>query len=239
VFKKHHQFESAGTYLQSDGGYDYYLLDGQFQGVKVTGTWKPLPQLSVTGRVVQQHGTMQVTGFLPTYSAFDSCNAKNTNIGASIDWTANKSFYVQVNGTLVYNSINTIYPRAGGTPFVKNSSGTLTANGWDTSSVLHNSNNNYVTGNVILGFVAGKHTDLLAQYTYYRADNSDANLVPWTEPYGAAARESLITLGVKHKISDRMVLNAKVGYADSKNDTTGGFTNFRGPLAYLSLDTAL
>jgi hypothetical protein len=36
-----------------------------------------------------------------------------------------------------------------------------------------------------------------------------------------------------------MMGNAKLGYFDAKNDTTGGNTNFRGPLAYVSLDYAL
>jgi hypothetical protein len=35
------------------------------------------------------------------------------------------------------------------------------------------------------------------------------------------------------------VLNAKIGYLDSVNDTTGGNTNFRGPLAYISIARAL
>jgi hypothetical protein len=44
---------------------------------------------------------------------------------------------------------------------------------------------------------------------------------------------------VKHLLGDRMFLNAKVGYFDSRNDTTGGNTNYHGPMAYLSIDYAL
>jgi hypothetical protein len=64
-------------------------------------------------------------------------------------------------------------------------------------------------------------------------------LAAMTQPYGAAERSSMGTVSIKHKLNDKLVLNAKVGYVDSKNDTTGGFTNFRGPVAYLSLDYAL
>jgi hypothetical protein len=39
-------------------------------------------------------------------------------------------------------------------------------------------------------------------------------------------------------ISPKLVMNAKVGYIDSKNDTTGGYTNYRGPMAYLAFDHA-
>jgi hypothetical protein len=64
-------------------------------------------------------------------------------------------------------------------------------------------------------------------------------MAAYTMPYGAGAKESVVSAGVKHKFSDRCMGNAKVGYYDSKNDTTGGFTNFRGPVAYVSLDFAL
>ena len=60
-----------------------------------------------------------------------------------------------------------------------------------------------------------------------------------TMPYGAGAKDSIVTVGLKHKFSDRCMGNFKLGYCDSKNDTTGGNTNFRGPLGYVSLDFAL
>ena len=52
-------------------------------------------------------------------------------------------------------------------------------------------------------------------------------------------KEFVISAGVKHRIGDRMFLHAKLGYFDSQNDTTGGNTNFKGPMGYLSLDYAL
>jgi hypothetical protein len=105
--------------------------------------------------------------------------------------------------------------------------------------VLQNSNNNYVTASALVGFVATKRADVQAQYTYYKADNGDPLLAALTQPYGAAATESMVTVGLKYRLDERRILNAKVGYADSQNDTTGGFTNFHGPLAYISLDYAL
>jgi len=105
--------------------------------------------------------------------------------------------------------------------------------------VLQNANNNYGTASLLVGFVADARTDIQIQYTYYRASNGNPALAAMTQPYGAAARDSVVSLGIKHKFNDRFVMNAKVGYADSKNDTTGGFTNFRGPLAYVSIEHAL
>ena len=241
AYDKDHQYGSTGIGLNVG---DYYLLDSRFKGVKLTGILKPLPGLTFTTRFVHQNGDMSVTGYLPTYPSFDSCNAKNTNLGETIDWALNKAVYVQVSGNLVYNSIGTIYPRAGitnqvFTTYTTSKATVLTANAYDTNRVLQNSNNNYATANFIVGFVAGPHTDIQAQYTFYRANNGDAALAVMTQPYGAAERSSMGTVGVKHKLTDKLVLNAKVGYVDSKNDTTGGFTNFHGPLAYVSLDYAL
>ena len=241
LFNKHHQFESAGFGVNLG---DYYLVDSQFKGAKLTAIVKPVSELTFTTRYVYQTGNMQVTGFLPTYPAFDSCDAKNYNIGETIDWVPNKAIYVQLNANAVFNTINTIYPRAGTTPAVFTTYTTshatvLTANAWDTNAVLQNSNNNYLTASAMVGFVAGKNSDVQLQYTYYKADNGDPAMAALTTPYGAAAEESMVTVGVKHKFSPRMVMHAKVGYLDSQNDTTGGNTNYRGPLGFVSLDYAL
>jgi len=58
-------------------------------------------------------------------------------------------------------------------------------------------------------------------------------------PYGAGAEETLVAVGLKHKFSDRCLGEAKLGYYDAKSDTTGGHTNFRGPVGYLSVTLAL
>ena len=44
---------------------------------------------------------------------------------------------------------------------------------------------------------------------------------------------------MKHKVSDRLLGHAKLGYISSDNDTTGGHTDFHGPLGYVSLEYGL
>jgi len=44
---------------------------------------------------------------------------------------------------------------------------------------------------------------------------------------------------VKRKLSNAWIGSAKVGYIESRNDTTGGNTNFRGPLAYFAIEHSL
>jgi hypothetical protein len=230
LFRKSHQTESTGFGLNLG---DYYLLDSDFTGVKLTVIAKPTTNLTSTTRYVFQSGTMQVTGFLPTFPAYDSCDAKNHTFSETVDWSPSAQCYVQLSGTYVFNTIGTVYPRAGITP------ATSTNSAFDTNNIVQNSKNDYVTANLVCGWVLAKSTDAQVQYTYYRANNYNPSVAAWTLPYGAGAKDYIVTAGIKHKFNDKMVINAKVGYCDSKNDTTGGFTNFKGPLAYVSLDYAL
>jgi hypothetical protein len=140
---------------------------------------------------------------------------------------------VQLNGNWVFNVINTIYPRAGLTV------ATATAIAFDTNRVLQNSDNNYSTYSFVSGFAADKRTDVQLLVTYYRADNNNAALAPLTLPYGVDVEDFTATVGVKYKVSEKTILRAKVGYFDSKNNTTGGRTNYHGPVGYLSVEHAL
>jgi hypothetical protein len=230
LFQKNHQTESAGFGLNLG---DYYLLDNRFKGVKLTGVVNPVETLAFTARYIHQTGKMKVTGFLPTYPAFDSCNAKNDILAGTIDWNPSKQVYAQASVNLVYNSINTIYPRAGTTV------ATSTVSAYDTNGVLQDSKNNYVTTSLLLGFVLDKQADLQVQVTDYRANNGDAALAALTMPYGVSAHDYLATVGIKYLVNDKFVVNAKIGYAKSNNDTTGGLTNYKGPLAYISIEHAL
>lgn len=197
-----------------------FNLGYEFYGTKLTAIVKPAPTLTCTTRYVRQNGKMNTqTDVNDKYASLDSTNHL---FGETIDWTPNNQVYVQANLNVVFATASTAYPRAGGT----------------ANDVLRNADNNYVSGSVVAGCVVGKATDAQLQYTWYRADNFNAAIVA-SQPYGAAVKEYTVTLALKHKFSDRIIANAKIGYYDSKNDTTGGFTNFKGPLAYVSLAYAL
>ena len=212
---------------------NYYNLASQFNGVKLTAIVKPMETVTSTTRFIYQKGKMQVTGLQPTFPEYDSCDAENDSLSETVDWTPNTQFYLQANVNVVFNYINTVYPRAGSVA----AAGATPA--WDVNQVLQNANNNYITGSLLAGTVLTKTDDLLLKFTYYKADNNDSKLAPITLPYGADAEESVVSVGVKHKFSQTCVGEAKVGYMDSKNVTTGGNTNFRGPMGYVSCTFAL
>ena len=215
VFHKDHENKFIG-YDTKIG--DRYVIGYQFTGYKLTAIVKPVPELSFTTRYLPQTGKMQVT--TEATPEFQSMDAKSHLIGETIDWNPNKAIFVQANFNVAFNTISSAYPSA-------------------ANPNQRNSDNNYWTGSLITGAVLGKHTDGTLEYTYQKADNFLPALAQYTQPYGAGYEQSSVTLGVKHRFSDRWIGHAKAGYIDSKNDTTGGNTNFRGPLAYVSFEHSL
>ena len=104
--------------------------------------------------------------------------------------------------------------------------------------MVQNANNNYWEGSALAGYVIDKKTDGEVQVTYYRANNYDPALASNTVPYGAGEKDYRFTVGVKREITDKLIASAKVGYLVSRNDTSGGFTNYNAVVAYLALDHA-
>ena len=200
---------------------DRFILGYQFRGYKLTAIAKLLPTLQVTGRYVGQKGKMDTT--LDTGDSYQSLDSTNHMFGGTVDWNPNKNVYVQGNINVVFATMSTAYPQSG-----------LAAN-----DVVRNADNDYINGSLIAGFVVDKDTDAQIEYTYYKASNYDPAVPSAAIAYGAGGKEYTVTAGVKHKLSDRMILNGKVGYFDTRSETTGGNTNYRGPLAYLSIAYSL
>jgi hypothetical protein len=242
IFHKDNTNNAVGYLARSDGFVDNYDLGYRYNGTKVTARFTPDARIAFTLRYVYQEGKATVTGisvtgttgsYAVTYPKYDSMDMTNQMFGATIDWTPTNQFYMQANVNVVANKINTIYPRAGTVP----AAGSTPS--WDANSVLQDSINDYVSGSLLAGAVLSKTDDLLLQATYYKADNYNPEIANRTMPYGAGAEESMVSVGLKHKFTDRFLATLKVGYIDSRNDTTGGNTNFRGPLGYVTLEYGL
>lgn len=217
-FFKDHQNKFTG-YNSSLGG--SYILGYEFKGYKLTGIIKPSATVTFTTRYVGQKGTMNTS--VDGGTEYESMDSTSHLFGETLDWNPNNQVYLQANLNVVFGTLKTAYPRAGGA----------------ANDVLRNADNDYMNGNVVAGFVMNKTTDAQLEYTYYKADNYNPGVPSASIAYGAGIKEYTVTAGLKMKLSDRMIGRVKVGYFDSKNDTTGGNTNFKGPIAYLSLDYAL
>ena len=216
IFYKSH---TNGFYDRTTPG-DGYVLGYQFLGEKLTATVKAQNNLTFTTRLIRQHGKMDTS--VDSGVSYQSNDTKNYNIGETIDWSPSAQVFVQASLNVVFNTIQTAYPSAGGLG----------------NEVLRNADNNYINGSLVTGFVVDKNTDASLQYTYYRADNYHVPS-PAAVFYGAGVKEYTVTAGLKHKFTDRIMGNAKLGYINSQNETTGGRTNFKGPMAYVSLEYAL
>jgi len=219
VFHKDHQNKFLGYQTQLG---NRYVLAYQFTGLKLTAIIKPIPQLSFTTRYQPQRGEMQVT--TESTARFDSMTAKSQMISETIDWNPRPQFYMQAAVNIVFNSISTAYPRDQA-PI--------------TIAPQRNSDNNYWSSSLLSGFVVDKYTDAQLQCTYQRADNFEPGIAMGTQPYGAGYEDYTATVGVKRKLAARWLAAGKVGYFSSKNDMTGGRTNYHGPVAYVSLEYGL
>jgi hypothetical protein len=229
LFRREASMAASGFEVRTG---DYFRVDSEITGVKLSSTVRPIETVSVTGRYIYQQGDLTTAGYQPLFPTYDSGDATNHSIGGSLSWTPTDKFYVQLNGTMVFNRLRTGYGRVGYVP------ATSTVNSYDGDKVLQDSVNDYVTGSVVAGWVVGPATDASLQFSFYDAANSNANLATWTMPYGADVSEYLVAAGVKHRLNDKMILNAKLGYVENENGGTGGNTSYNGPLAALSVDYA-
>lgn len=217
VYRKDHEnrFDGYGASLGS-----FYVLDYDTDGVKLSAVVRPASVLSFTTRYVIQRGKGSIME--DGYAQGDSNDTRRYQFGETVDFNPTKNFYAQANVNLVYDKMATSYPRVTGA----------------AQDVLHNSDNNYWNGSVITGFVVNKETDAQLEATYYRANNYNPSVATSTVPYGYSGTDYSVSAGIKYKFAAKTVGAAKVGYVESKNETSGGNSNFRGPVAYVSLEHA-
>lgn len=216
-YTKNHETRFDG-YAVSAGS--LYVLDYDILGTRVTATYRPAPTWSFATRYALQVG--KTATMTDIYVRGDSKDSKRHSIGESINWTPNKAFFLQANATLVYDTISTAYPDAGGL----------------ANDVLRNADNNFWNGNIVAGFVIDKRTNGQVEATYYKANNYDPAIAAATVPYGASGREYSVSAGVTRKLTANWLGNAKLGYLENRNETSGGNTNFHGPLGYVSMQRA-
>jgi hypothetical protein len=232
VYRKDHQnrFIGANDIIGTGSYGGLYVTGYTFTGVKLSVILKPLPQLSFNTRYQPQSGDMSVTANPVnggTGSEITSGKARGQEISETVDWTPSGRFYAQGNLNVVYSYIQTAYP------VVVESALT------NIATPIQNANDNYVSGNAILGFVVDKLTDAQIQGSWQRANNYNPQIALGGQPYGSSYKQESVTVGLKHKFNNRLMAEGKVGYLQLTDPTTGWFTDYHGPLAYFSLTYSL
>jgi len=233
VFRKDHQnrFVGANDYVGTASYGALYATGYALTGMTVSATYKPLPTWSFTTRYDSQSGMMSVTGNAITGgldNEITSGKLSAQTISESIDWMPYKQFYVHGDISAAFNYLQTTYPVV-----VVNTTSPI------IPPPIQNADNNYVTGSVLTGFVLSKRADAQIQAVYTRADNYNPETALGGQPYGAGFEEECVTAGVKYMITKQMFAEGKVGYLRRTDATTGGFTNYKGPLVYVGLTCAL
>jgi len=232
VFRKDHQnrFIGANDYVGIASYGALYATGYTFTGTKLSVVFKPVPQLSFNTRYQPQSGTMTVTANPVTGglgNEITSGRDRGQMISETVDWNPSTAVYFQGNINVVYSYLQTAYPAV------------VVSTTSNIPSPIQNSNNNYITGSALCGFVLDKWDDIQIQGFWMQANNYNPQIAAGGQPYGASFKEQSLTVGLKHKISDKWICEAKVGYLDRTDATAGGNTNFHGPLAYVSLEYGL
>jgi len=232
LFRKDHQnrFVGADNAVGTASYGGLYVNGYTFTGVKLSVIFKPVPQLTFSTAYQPQAGNMSVTANVPNGgvgSEVTSGKARGQQIGETINWTPTEKFYVQGSVNVVYSYIQTAYPVV------------LVSSPANIATPIQNANNNYVSGSALAGVVIDKHNKVELQGAAQRANNFNPQIAIGGQPYGSSYEQESVTLSLKHKFNDRLSGEAKGGFLRLTDPTTGGFTNYHGPLAYVALTYSL
>jgi hypothetical protein len=232
VYRKDDQNQYVGANAipgtASYGG--FYATGFTFAGFKFSVILKPVPGLTFNSRYQPQSGFMAVTANTVNGglgNEITSGKVVGQMFSESVNWTPAQWVYLQGNINVVYNYIQTSYPVVivSATTYV--------------SPPVQNSDNNYIASSALCGFVLDKDTDAQLSVTWTRADDYNPQIALGGEPYGAGFLDESFSAGLKHKFNARLMGELKAGYLHRTDDTTGGFTNYHGPLVYASLTYSL
>ena len=229
TFMKDHDNRFGETALTSG----FYILNTKMKGAILSAALTPSSELTCTTRYTLRSGTMDVMVDRTTGS-YEAGSTKVHQISEAINWTPNKDYYVALDLGYSFDTTNTTYLKSGDvTTFVGTTPTYRFAN-----QILRNADNNYWTGSAVAGVNVDSSTSVELKYFMYHADNYQPGNVAYTLPYGMSEKNSNVSVGVKHKFSEKLAAEARVGYFKSDNPTSGGNSDYKGTLAYVSLTHA-
>jgi predicted porin len=104
----------------------------------------------------------------------------------------------------------------------------------NTIPSIVDSKNDYWTGSIAMGFALDDKTDIHAEYSYYRADNYEANAIVGM-PYGMDARQHTVSATIGRQISKNVRLKLQYGYFRYRDETSGGHNNYDAHAVFSSL----
>jgi hypothetical protein len=143
----------------------------------------------------------------------------NHVISESVTWNPCARLYLQGNLSYVLNETDT--------PADFN----LIPN---TSPTVLDFKNDYWTASGAAGFVLDQKTDLRAEYSYYRADNSQNNFLV-AQPYGMGATEHTVSASISRQITKNVRLKVQYSYFNYTDQLFGGHNNYEAHSVFSTL----
>ncbi len=177
-------------------------------------TWRALPNLTLVSRYDYQQSTIENRGIDGTglpLATVESAEVTRNVFSQSVTWLPIEQAYVQ--GSISYVLADTDTPANIYAPFR-----------------LADSDNDYVTATMTVGYALDKKTDIQASYSYYYSNNYevtyDATGVAGAVPFGSEAEEHLFSVSLNRRISPSMIWNIGYGYYTSNDGASGGYNDF-------------
>jgi hypothetical protein len=209
-----HEFDSTSNNFTSGNRYPAFLAGHDFDtdDVNFRVTVRPFNNLTLVSRYDFQLSTIDVTGF----GLLNQQSAEITThiLSETITWSPLPRLYLQASANYVMDLTDTPSD--------------------DRSATAPDSDNDYWNTSFLAGYALTDTTDIQAQYFYYRADNYE-NTAAATMPYGIGAEEHGIIGTLTQKITSRLRWTLKYGFFAYHDQTSGGFNDYQGHLAYSTL----
>ncbi|ODU25251.1 MAG: hypothetical protein ABS95_00560 [Verrucomicrobia bacterium SCN 57-15] len=189
--------------------YPAYLRENNFYtyDANIRVTWRPLPSLTSVTRYDYQYSTVDTRADL--LSTIQSAKLNTHIISQSLTWSPWTQLYLQGSINYVLDELTTPVSQSTATP-----------------GLVQDSQNDYWFATLGAGYALGKKTDLLVDYSYYRADNYDPSNYQVSVPYGAGAREHAVAVGLGYRINRNLRCSLRYAYFRSEDQTSGGNNNF-------------
>ena len=189
--------------------YPAYLteVDSFTNDFNVRLTWRVLPTLTSTTRYDYQTSTMESRA--DRLGTVDSADLDTHIFSQSLTWSPLDRLYLQ--GSLNYVTDETTTPLS---------------NSGVKPGLVQNAQNDYWFATLGLGYALSKDTDLLADYSYYSADNYEPGNYQVGVPYGAGATEHVLSVGMAHRINRNLRCSLRYAYFQSEDETSGNHNDF-------------
>ncbi|RPJ33933.1 MAG: hypothetical protein EHM17_08490 [Verrucomicrobiaceae bacterium] len=181
-------------------------------------TWRALPSLTFVTRYDYQQSEIEnrgVNNLGNDLGLIQSADIESNIISQSVTWLPFAQMYVQ--GMVSYVMSETDTPADKYAP-----------------QRMEDSDNDYLMGNLTVGYALDQKTDITAGYSFYYCENYDIpyatvgtmNGNPGSVGYGTDLEEHVFSVRLNRWINPNMVWNVGYGYYNSNDGTFGGNNSF-------------